>query len=341
LKIRYNNTDFIFSSSILALAGFFALSFSKYELNGLSIKDYRFDYVGNVLNILVTGLTILGLALLGFNKKPIEKKRLHLITVLLIFTAIFVVTAYMLTKVNLFGKNDYIFNITLKKASSGLFFILSTISSIYIFIYIWGMLLGFEKFYELRTIFRTASAVILLFVFALFYVWNVNSFSEDKLQPKKYKYGLIPGAAVYSKGRPSPIFEARIRKAFELIKKGKVEKLVLTGGNAPGEISEAEAAYKFLVRLGVKPAKLIVENETSATTEQIKFLKNDLVKADLEKDILVISDGFHLSRTLQICKFFNLNARGVSSDYSLSFEKTVFYRSRESVALLLFWFFAI
>lgn len=297
--------------------------------------------MGNVLNILVTGFTVLGLILLGFNKKPIEKKRFHLITSLLILTAIFVVTAYVLTKVNLFDKNDYIFNITLKKASSGLFFILSTISSIYIFIYIWGMILGFEKYYELRTLFRAASAAILLFIFALFYVWNVNSFSENKLQNNKYRYGLIPGAAVYSKGKPSPVFAARIRKAFELIKKGKVEKLVLTGGNAPGEISEAEAAYKFLVHLGVKPVKLIVENETSATTEQIKFLKFDLVKDKSEEDILIISDGFHLSRALQICKFFNLKARGVSSDYSLSFEKTIFYRSRESVALLLFWFFAI
>jgi len=340
LKIRYNNTGFIISSTILALAGFVALSFSKYELNGLSIKNYRFDYMGNVLNILVTGFTILGLILLGFSKKPIDKKRLHFITVLLVFTTAFVVTAYILTKVNIFEKNEYIFNITLKKASSGLFFVLSTVSSIYIFVYIWGMILGFEKFYELRTIFRTASAVILLFIFALFYVWNVNSFSEDKLQPKKYKYGLIPGAAVYSRGRPSPIFAARIRKAFELIKKGKVEKLVLTGGNAPGEISEAEAAYKFLVRLGVKPAKLIVENETSATAEQIKYLKYDLVK-DKSEEVLIISDGFHLSRTIQICKFFNLNASGVSSDYALSFEKTIFYRSRESVALLLFWFFAI
>jgi vancomycin permeability regulator SanA len=341
LKIRYNNSGFIISSTILALASFVVLSFSKYELSGMSINDYRFDYMGNILNILVTGCTIIGLVLLGFNKKPIDRKRLHFITVLLILTAVFVVTAYILTKVNIFGKNEYIFNITLKKASSGLFFILSTFSSIYIFVYIWGMILGFEKFYELRTLFRTASAVILLFIFALFYVWNVNSFSEGKLQQKKYKYGLIPGAAVYSRGRPSPIFAARIRKAFELIKKGKVEKLVLTGGNAPGEISEAEAAYKFLVRLGVKPAKLIVENETSATTEQIKFLKYDLIKESSDEDILVISDGFHLTRALEICKFFNLNAGGVSSDYDLSFEKTIFYRSRESVALLLFWFFAI
>ena len=115
----------------------------------------------------------------------------------------------------------------------------------------------------------------------------------------------------------------------------------MTGGNAPGEITEAEAAYKYLINLRVNPKNIVIENETSTTTEQVKFIKSSRLSNDDENKILVISDGFHLTRVLQICKFFKVPAMGVSSDYSLSFEKTIFYRTREGIALLLFWFFAI
>lgn len=341
MKFRYNNTGFVIKSCAFVLAGFIALSYSKYDLNNLPLSAYRYDYIGNILNMLITLLLIIGFIGFGFNKKPIDKKRLSFISVLIIFTIIFIVLGYAVTKLGLLPKNEYVFNISLRKAVTGIFFILSAVFTIYILLYMWGIILGFEKLFELRTLSRSIFAVLLLFIFALFYVWNVNSFTEDKLGNKKFEYGLIPGAAVYSKGKPSPIFAARIRKAYELAKKNKIDKIVLTGGRAPGEITEAEAAMKYLIDLGIKPERMIVENETSATSEQIKFVKYELVSKNDSADVLIISDGFHLSRALQICKFFRLNATGVSSDYSLSFEKTIFYRTRESIALLLFWFFAI
>ncbi len=341
LKIHYRNTGFVISICILALLAYVILSYSKYDLNGLSLLNYKFDYIGNVLNIMISGLIILGCIGLGFSKNAIDKKRLIFIKTLLIVTIIINSSAYIITKFDLLYGGGYIFNIAFKKAVTGFLFIISILLSLYVLIYVWGLIFGIEKLFELRTLVRTLMASMILFLFSLFYVWNVNSFSEEKIINKTFKYGLIPGAAVYSKGKPSPIFSARIRKSFELTKINKIEKLVLTGGKAPGEITEAEAAMKYLINLGVKPNRLIVENETSTTVEQIKFVKNELFSKEGPSEILIISDGFHLSRSIQICKFFGVQAAGVSSDYKLSFEKTLFYRTRESVALLLFWFFAI
>ena len=159
----------------------------------------------------------------------------------------------------------------------------------------------------------------------------------EKITEKEYDYGCIPGAAVWKKNKPSPIFEARIRKALELYRKNYYKKIILTGGNAPGEISEAEAAQKYLVNLGVNKKDIILEKETSTTSEQIKYLK----KYFSNKKILIVSDGFHLSRITQIAKFFNLKVEGVSSDYTMTLEKAIYYRTRETVALLMFWLFAI
>lgn len=341
MKLHFNNSRFVLISLLITVAGFSASTYSKYDLNDLSLTGYRIDYIGNILNILISLFLVAGFILLGFKNKILEKKRMTFITTLLILMIICIFIPYCLTKFNIFGNEGYILNIPVKKAYTGLLLVLSIFISVYVLIYVWGIVLGFEKLFELRTLFRSLSAFILLFIFTLFFVWNVNSYSESKIGGRKFKYGFVPGAAVYSKGKPSPIFEARIRKSFELHRNGIIEKIVLTGSNAPGEITEAEAAYRYLINLGIKPDQIIIENKTSTTSEQVKYLKLNLpAKKDLN-EILIISDGFHLTRVLQICKFFKLDAVGVSSDYSLSFEKTLFYRTRESIALLLFWFFAI
>ena len=315
--------------------------YAKYNLNELTLSYFRIDYFGNIFNILISLILLAGFISLGYSKKSIDKIKINFILVLMTVGIVSTLIAYGITKFELLGKEGFIFNIPVRKAYTGFLMLFSLFLSIYVLMYVWGIILGSEKLFELRTLLRTLSAFFLLFIFALFYVWNVNSFSENKIDGKKFKYGFIPGAAVYSKGKPSPIFEARIRKAFELFEKNEIENFILTGGNAPGEITEAEAAYKYLINLRVNPKNIVIENETSTTTEQVKFIKSSRLSNDDENKILVISDGFHLTRVLQICKFFKVPAMGVSSDYSLSFEKTIFYRTREGIALLLFWFFAI
>jgi vancomycin permeability regulator SanA len=57
--------------------------------------------------------------------------------------------------------------------------------------------------------------------------------------------------------------------------------------------------------------------------------------------VVIISDDFHLPRTIEMCRFFNINTDGLASDYNLSLEKLLYYRIRESFALVLFWLFGV
>lgn len=65
-----------------------------------------------------------------------------------------------------------------------------------------------------------------------------------------------------------------IAKALELYFAGKVEKLVLTGGNnrVSGE-PEAENMYQFALEKGAKPEDLLVENQANNTLENVIFSK--------------------------------------------------------------------
>ncbi|MCX7875747.1 MAG: YdcF family protein [Melioribacteraceae bacterium] len=332
-----------YKSSSFITIGFLSLIFSliliylKYEFNDLSIFEFRFDYIGNVLNYFIALATLVSAIILKFTKREIKKSKKIIALILISISFILLVAIVFIDKIVIFKNVGFLFNIPIKKFFTGLFYSIGITIQIYLFMFISGLFFEVDKLYELRITVVTIFSIGLLIIFTLFYVWNVNAYTLEKITEKEYDYGCIPGAAVWKKNKPSPIFEARIRKALELYRKNYYKKIILTGGNAPGEISEAEAAQKYLVNLGVNKKDIILEKETSTTSEQIKYLK----KYFSNKKILIVSDGFHLSRITQIAKFFNLKVEGVSSDYTMTLEKAIYYRTRETVALLMFWLFAI
>lgn len=340
MKTNSSNNKLIFIL-VLSLIHYALLSYLKYDINDLSISDYSIDYVGNVLNIIITLIFIIGVVVVLYRKSKIDSRRVNFLLLINLVANLNLLLILFINYLLPVNPEEYLFSFPVKKVYVGFLFISSYCVILYSVIYLWGAAYGFEKLYELRVLYRTIFAIIILIIFSLFVVWNVKKYDEGNLTRHKYDYGLIPGAAVWSKGKPSPVFEGRIRKAYELYNKGVIEKIILTGSNAPGEITEADAAKKLLLSLGVNADNLIIENETQQTNEQIKYLRFDPHIAKSKTNVLIISDNFHLTRVLQICKFFSVNAEGISSGHTLTFEKTIFYRTRESIALILFWLFGI
>ncbi|MFA5804872.1 MAG: YdcF family protein [Melioribacteraceae bacterium] len=341
MKRNMRNNRPLIIITFVAIIYLLGLLILKYDLNNLALAEFRVDYIGNILNILIALLIVVACIVLSTGKKNIDRRRANLILVFQIVSLLSLVFVFFVQKLNLINNSNYLFNFPAKKVYVGLSFIFSDLLQIFSMIYLYGIIIGDENYFELRALIRTIVAVVILLVFSLLYVWNVKVYDESKLVKTKYDYGLIPGAAVYSKGKPSPIFEARIRKALELYREGIIKNILLTGGKAPGEISESESAFNYLTNLGIPKKDIAVENRSSTTSEQIKYLRDEILTLKNNNTVLIISDGFHLSRIIQIAKFFKIKTIGVSSDYTMSFSKTLFYRARESVALLLFWFFAI
>ena len=341
MKARSKNTgSFILLSSFI-LINLVGLIFLKYYLNGLRLKDFRLDYIGNILNLAISLMMLIGILILIIKKNKIDSNKLIFLIAMQILISLFLFLTIVFAKYDLISPVGYLFNFPAKKVYSGLLFIISGLLQLYSLLYIWGLIYGSENIFEIRTLIRTIALSAILLVFSLFNVWNVGVYDEKEIPNRKFEYACVPGAAVWSHGKPSPIFEGRIRKAFELYKKGYIKQIILTGGNAPGEISESEAAYNYLRNLDVPKNNLRLETKSSTTTLQMKFLSREYYKKKNSKPILIVSDGFHLTRIVQIARFFNMNVVGVSSEYAMSFDKSIFYRARESVALLLFWFFAI
>src|SRR5664280_3415396 len=104
-----------------------------------------------------------------------------------------------------------------------------------------------------------------------------QSKSVNRSNNPRDKVAVVLGAAVWSNNVPSPMLASRAEKAYELYKMGYVNKIQVTGGNAPGELSEAEVASLYLKQRGVDANDIWIEKKSTNTAEQVRYVKEELI----------------------------------------------------------------
>jgi uncharacterized SAM-binding protein YcdF (DUF218 family) len=116
---------------------------------------------------------------------------------------------------------------------------------------------------------------------------------------------IVLGAAEY-RGRPSPVFEARLNHALLLYLR-KLAPRVLTTGGAGGDPSftEGDVGREYLSRHGVPAEAILVEPEGESTVHSMSAAVEIMHKNGLTSCI-VVSDGYHIYRVKKI-----LTARGL------------------------------
>jgi vancomycin permeability regulator SanA len=158
---------------------------------------------------------------------------------------------------------------------------------------------------------------------------------------EKFDAVVVLGAAVWKGNIPSPIYEGRLNKAYELLNKKFASKIFLTGSNAPYELSEAEVGKIYLEKKGVKPEQIELEEKTTSTIEQIHYIKREIMAKRKLNKLIVISDAFHLPRVIEIAKFLSVDFKVARSNLKIEFINNLWLRIREAVLLSIFWLFAV
>jgi uncharacterized SAM-binding protein YcdF (DUF218 family) len=103
---------------------------------------------------------------------------------------------------------------------------------------------------------------------------------------------LVLGAAQYD-GRPSPVFEGRLRHASLLYQAERAGSIVVLGGSAPGDhTSEAEAGRDWLVAEGIPSDAVIASPVGSTTYESLEAAAGWMHDHALSSAFLV-SDPWH------------------------------------------------
>lgn len=109
-------------------------------------------------------------------------------------------------------------------------------------------------------------------------------------------YIIILGAQVRG-DKPSATLKYRLDRGYEYLEEHPETKAVLSGGQGPDEImTEAEAMRNYLIDKGIDEQRLILEDESHSTYEN---LVNSFKLIDEEKEmatISVVSNRFHILR---------------------------------------------
>lgn len=93
----------------------------------------------------------------------------------------------------------------------------------------------------------------------------------------------------------------RLSQALELYQMDKIRKIMLVGGSGSlvsEEPSEADELQKWLLRLGVPEADILVENASRNTRENAVFAKNLLEKQPPGTTCLLLTSAWHLPRAM-------------------------------------------
>lgn len=320
------------------------------EYNSLILSSFLRDFSSN-FDLLYTGnlfwitISLIGIiAIVNITLQSSKVSQGTLITLVILSIISLLILGFVLLQGRI-PRETFYENIVSLSQKGIQTIILSVFAIFYLFITISICVISFSvlmKYYVFRSIWITILIVLAAYSIVFLFSYNYkDDYNTLKLNKKTVESGTVLGAAVWGGNRPSPVLRERINKGYELYSYGIIKNIILTGGGAPGEMTEAEVAKKELLKKGVPENNIYVENKSNSTLEQIKYLNNNLYKKHNWKEIVIISDNFHLLRTKQICKYFGINAYTVSSDTPLSAESTFNFCVKESFAVILFWLFGI
>jgi uncharacterized SAM-binding protein YcdF (DUF218 family) len=125
---------------------------------------------------------------------------------------------------------------------------------------------------------------------------------------------IVLGAGVNGT-TPSLALQSRIDAAEKYLKQHPGIPAVLSGGQGAGEdVSEAQAMYDALVKDGVDPGRLLLEDRSTSTAENFQFSKERLQQWQYDTDsavIAVVTNDFHLYRARRLARREGLTTVGV------------------------------
>ncbi len=145
------------------------------------------------------------------------------------------------------------------------------------------------------------------------------------------RIAIVFGARVYSRERLSAMLRDRVDTAIDLYHAGKVDKLLLTGGQNGLEYDEPGAMMAHALERGV-PAEALQPDYGGRRTYDSCYRAVHIFQ--VEQAVLVTQE-FHLPRALLLCDNLGIEVVGVKADRRIYDPRSLaFSETREVPALL-------
>src|SRR5574344_322583 len=180
-----------------------------------------------------------------------------------------------------------------------------------------------------------AIKIIVIILFVLWFIFLSFIAIYGKMDNVTYKEDaiIVLGCGVKGKNLSSSL-AYRLDKAIEYYNKNNNVIIVVTGGKGPQEeITEAEAMETYLLENGIPQEKIIKEELSTSTTENMENSKKILdEKINGEYEVVIITNDFHVFRADQIAKKIGLKVNDLNAKIRIETVASNYIRETAGVA---------
>lgn len=151
----------------------------------------------------------------------------------------------------------------------------------------------------LKIVLGSIAGVVLLFMLIILCFIRTGYRAEKTEETADLDYIIVLGAQVRNDG-PSIVLRFRLDRAVEYLNGNPRTKCVVSGGKGSNEIcSEAEAMKAYLVQHGIAEDRIIMEDRSTTTKENMKFSRRLIPDGST---VGIITNNFHIYRSLLIAE---------------------------------------
>lgn len=120
---------------------------------------------------------------------------------------------------------------------------------------------------------------------------------------------VILGAGVWG-DKPSPMLQDRLDEGIRLYKEGKAPKIIMSGDHSGQYYDEVNIMKQYAIDKGVPSEDIFMDHAGLSTYESIYRAKEIFDT----KNIIIVTQKYHLYRAIYISNQLDVNAYGVNSD---------------------------
>ena len=152
--------------------------------------------------------------------------------------------------------------------------------------------------------------IILLVIINLYVILTTKKriIKTSNIEDKDFDCIVVLGAGIKN-NKPSPMLEDRLLTAIELYNNKVAPKILVSGDHEYKDYDEVNVMKNYLIENGIPSEDIFMDHAGLSSYDSIYRTKK-IFKAD---KVIIVTQKYHLYRSLYIAKSVDLNAYGVSA----------------------------
>ena len=168
-----------------------------------------------------------------------------------------------------------------------------------------------------KTLKKILISLLIVIIIGLLIILGINFYVKNNTKQsivsinklnKDYDAILVLGAGLRN-GKPSPVLKDRLDTAYEVYESGAANKIIVSGDHGTKTYDEVNVMKDYLINKGVPSENIFMDHAGFSTYDSI-YRAKEIFQA---KKIVIVTQEFHLYRSLYVASKFSLEAKGVSA----------------------------